>query len=93
MEIDIRPVHVAIGAAVALAVMLAALIALLLLLTVAVVVVVAAAVAWLAWRTLPFRRHPAISKSPVERLTDHYVSGRFDLREFERRLSKVLSRP
>ncbi|HZT95962.1 MAG TPA: hypothetical protein VFB34_03905 [Chloroflexota bacterium] len=49
--------------------------------------------AWLLWRVLPLGRQvrQALSRSPVDRLTDHYVAGHIDIREFEQRLAHVLS--
>jgi len=76
-------------------VILAALaVALVLTATAVALVLLCAGIAWVAWRLSPFRRHwlALTSTSPIDRLTDHYVSGRIDLGEFERRVTRVIRR-
>ncbi len=56
------------------------------------VIAVGVAMAWLLWKVLPLTRqlHHVEVKTPVERLTDHYVAGHIDIREFEQQLSQLL---
>jgi protein-S-isoprenylcysteine O-methyltransferase Ste14 len=79
-----------VAAIVFLGLVITAVILLLLVAAAVVLALLGVAAAWIAWRCLPFRRSALLTKSPIERLTDHYVSGRIDLGEFEARVAKVL---
>lgn len=84
-----------IAAIIVLTILAIAVIALIMLMTaVAFVGLTGAGVAWLAWRYLPVGRRASrlSSRSPLERLTDSYVSGHMDIGEFEQSLSQVLAR-
>ena len=89
-EVSVAPY--AVGGIVLLFLLMATVVALVLFAVAIGLVLVVAACAWIAWRMLPFRK-ALPSKSPVERLTDHYVAGRIDISEFERRVAKILHRP
>ena len=77
---------------VTLAVLFAAAVVIVLVAAAVALAAFAAAVGWIVWELLPFRHHPVISKSPEQRLTDQYVTGKLDIGEFERRVSRVLAR-
>lgn len=78
-----------IAAIIVLVVLASIIIALVMVVGALALVLASVGLGWLTWHLLPFRHR--LSKSPVDRLTDHYVAGNIDLGEFERRVARVLA--
>lgn len=83
-----------VAAIILISILIIVFLALAMLLVCVGLVLVCSALAWLASRFPPLGK-PLLAlraTSPIQRLTDQYVAGHFDIEEFERRVGRVLVR-